>query len=191
MSFKIATQQRCSNRISRSTARTASSTRVRPAGHHLQRTIGNSAMSRLLTTNHIQAKFTVSNPGDASEREADRVAGEVMRMPEPEATDEKRGSAQPHDEQKGKIVATKPFVLPDPPAATTARAPLRGPTSAVGYGGGPNLHGQADAVFDRGKKKISNLKTSRATRCDCAATQSCMKATATLEVTYSVKVTIT
>lgn len=85
MSLKIATQQRSSNRISRSTAKTvSSSTRVRPPGYHLQRTIGNSATSRLLKTNHIQAKLTVSNPGDAAEREADRVAGEVMRMPEPQ-----------------------------------------------------------------------------------------------------------
>jgi len=36
----------------------------------------------MLATNRIQAKLTVSNPGDASEREADRVAGEVMRRPE-------------------------------------------------------------------------------------------------------------
>jgi hypothetical protein len=84
MGFKILNQQRRSNKISRSTVRTASSTRPRPTGYHLQTTIGNSATSRLLTTNHIQAKLTVSNPGDAAEREADRVAGEVMRMREPQ-----------------------------------------------------------------------------------------------------------
>jgi len=209
MGFKIATQRRSANRISRSIARPAHSTRVRPNGYHLQRTIGNSATSRFLLANHIQAKLNVTSPQDASERKADRVADTVMRMTEPEVTDEKptrvqakppaaqiralvqRESEQPHDEQKGETVAAKPVVLHDGLAATRARAPLRRPTSAVGYGGGPNLHGQADAVFDGGKKKISNLKTSRATGCDCAASQSCMKATGTLEVTYKVKVTIT
>src|ERR1043166_8336787 len=45
-----------------------------------QQRIGNNALGRL-----IQAKLKVSKPGDAYEREADRVADEVMRMPEPGA----------------------------------------------------------------------------------------------------------
>jgi outer membrane protein OmpA-like peptidoglycan-associated protein len=44
----------------------------------LQQTIGNRAVSRFL-----QAKLKVSQPGDVYEQEADRVADEVMRMPEP------------------------------------------------------------------------------------------------------------
>lgn len=43
-------------------------------------TIGNHRLGRL-----IQAKLKVSNPDDGSEREADRVAEQVMRMPEPMA----------------------------------------------------------------------------------------------------------
>jgi len=39
--------------------------------------IGNFATSRLLTTNRIQTKLTVSNPTDSLEREADRVADSV------------------------------------------------------------------------------------------------------------------
>lgn len=50
---------------------------------HLQRTLGNHAVGRL-----IQAKLTISHPGDPYEREADRVADTVMRMAEPEATEE-------------------------------------------------------------------------------------------------------
>lgn len=84
MGFKTATQRRSSNRASRPSARTASSTRSRPPGFHLQRVIGNSATRRLFRAGLIQPKLTVSDPGDASEREADRVAGEVMRMPEPQ-----------------------------------------------------------------------------------------------------------
>jgi hypothetical protein len=44
---------------------------------------GNQAMQRLLSSHGIQAKLTVSQPGDPYEQEADRVADEVMRMPEP------------------------------------------------------------------------------------------------------------
>lgn len=44
----------------------------------LQRSIGNRAVSRLL-----QRKVRVSRPGDADEREADRVAEQVERMPAP------------------------------------------------------------------------------------------------------------
>lgn len=38
---------------------------------------------RILTTPHVQTKLTVGAPGDAHEREADHVADQVMRMPEP------------------------------------------------------------------------------------------------------------
>jgi Domain of unknown function (DUF4157) len=48
--------------------------------HHLQRTIGNRAVGRL-----IQAKLEVSKTGDVYEQEADRVAEQVMRMPNPNA----------------------------------------------------------------------------------------------------------
>jgi hypothetical protein len=43
----------------------------------LQQTLGNRAVSRM-----IQAKLAICNPGDHYEREADRVADRVMRMPE-------------------------------------------------------------------------------------------------------------
>lgn len=48
---------------------------------HLQGMVGNHAVNRL-----IQAKLTISQPGDEYEREADQVAGTVMRMPEPAVT---------------------------------------------------------------------------------------------------------
>src|SRR5256714_10259630 len=46
----------------------------------LQRSAGKRAVGRL-----IQAKLKVSRPGDRYEQEADRVAEQVMRMPEPTA----------------------------------------------------------------------------------------------------------
>ena len=50
---------------------------------HLQRTIGNQAVQHLLRSRSIQAKLAISEPGDVHEQEADRVADQVMRMPEP------------------------------------------------------------------------------------------------------------
>ena len=49
----------------------------------LQRTIGNQAVQRLLKSGALQAKLAVSQAGDIYEQEADRVAEQVMRMPEP------------------------------------------------------------------------------------------------------------
>jgi hypothetical protein len=52
--------------------------RQQPSLHQLQHAIGNRAVGQT-----IQAKLKISEPGDVHEREADRVADEVMRMPEP------------------------------------------------------------------------------------------------------------
>jgi hypothetical protein len=49
----------------------------------LQRTIGNRALEGLLKSGVIQAKLTIGRPGDVYEQEADRVADQVMRMPDP------------------------------------------------------------------------------------------------------------
>src|SRR5262245_33673244 len=46
----------------------------------IQRALGTRAGGRF-----IQAKLTVSQPGDQYEQEADRVAEQVMRMPDPAA----------------------------------------------------------------------------------------------------------
>lgn len=50
----------------------------------LQSSVGNQAVGRLLETRAIQAKLEISQPGDFYEREADRIANQVMRMPDPE-----------------------------------------------------------------------------------------------------------
>ena len=50
----------------------------------LQRSIGNQAIQRLTRSPFIQAKLQISAPEDESEQEADRVADNVMRMPEGE-----------------------------------------------------------------------------------------------------------
>jgi hypothetical protein len=48
---------------------------------HLQRTVGNQAVHRLLDAGFVQAKLTIDRPGDIHEQEADRVADQVMQMP--------------------------------------------------------------------------------------------------------------
>jgi hypothetical protein len=47
----------------------------------LQRNLGNEAMQRLSDSGVIQTKLAIRQPGDPYEQEADRVAEEVMRMP--------------------------------------------------------------------------------------------------------------
>ena len=51
----------------------------------LARRLGNRNLQQLLQARLLQAKLTVNNPHDAFEQEADRVADQVMRMPEPAA----------------------------------------------------------------------------------------------------------
>jgi hypothetical protein len=46
----------------------------------LQQTMGNQVVERLIRSGTIQTKLRVSNPSDAYEQEADRVAEQVMRM---------------------------------------------------------------------------------------------------------------
>lgn len=48
----------------------------------LQRTIGNQAVGRLIKSGVLQAKLKVGQPGDIYEQEAERVAEQVMRMPQ-------------------------------------------------------------------------------------------------------------
>jgi len=49
----------------------------------LQQTIGNQAVQRLLRSRTIQPKLAISQPGDSYEQEADQVADQVMRTPDP------------------------------------------------------------------------------------------------------------
>lgn len=50
----------------------------------VQRTTGIQAIARLLKSGVIQAKLSISQPGDPQELKADRVADAVMRMPDSE-----------------------------------------------------------------------------------------------------------
>jgi len=66
----------------------------------LHRTIGNQAVQRLLKAGVIQAKLKIGQPNDVYEQEADRVAEQVMRMPEDIAVSSRRSAVggQKNDE---------------------------------------------------------------------------------------------
>ncbi|MGB3459402.1 MAG: DUF4157 domain-containing protein [Halobacteriota archaeon] len=65
----------------------------------LQQTHGNRYVQRVVTG--IQAKLKVGQPGDIYEQEADRVADQVMRMPEPQV--------QRQSEEEEELIQTKPL----------------------------------------------------------------------------------
>ena len=70
----------------------------------LQSAIGNQAMRRLIDSPFIQAKLEVSQPEDPSEKEADRVADTVMRMPDTKAEDEpEKVSSEPTPDVQAKL----------------------------------------------------------------------------------------
>jgi len=55
---------------------------IQPSPLQHYRDIGNQAVQRMLETRVIQAKLTIGQPNDIYEQEADRVADQVMSMPE-------------------------------------------------------------------------------------------------------------
>jgi len=69
---------------------------------HLQRTLGNQAVQRLFESGTIQAKLKIGKPGDKYEKEADRVADQVMRMPEPKIS-------RQTEEEEEELVQPKPI----------------------------------------------------------------------------------
>ena len=70
----------------------------------LQRTIGNQVVQRLFKSGVIQAKLKIGQPGDIYEQEADRVAEQVMRMPEPSL---QRQAEEEEEEQE--LIQTNPL----------------------------------------------------------------------------------
>jgi hypothetical protein len=78
----LESEQKCSNFCKRSSGNNSSGS---PADRvlQLQRTAGNQAVQRLMKSRALQAKLRIGQPNDIYEQEADRVAEQVMRMPDP------------------------------------------------------------------------------------------------------------
>jgi hypothetical protein len=100
----------------------------------LQQTVGNQAVLHLLRSGALQTKLAVSQPGDVHEQEAERVAQQVMRMPDQQSVEHT---------QTATILRAK--AVPDrPPMAPPA---MTGPGSAV-PGGGQPLPASTRAFFE-------------------------------------------
>jgi hypothetical protein len=78
---------------------------------HLQRAIGNRAVGQLLAgvSQPVQAKLTVGPAGDQYEREADRIADQVMSMPAPTASGPAGSPIQRQDNPEEEEVQAKPL----------------------------------------------------------------------------------
>ena len=69
----------------------------------LHQTIGNQAVQRLFKSGFIQGKLTIGEPNDKYEKEADEVADQVMRMPEPQV------QRQNEEDEEEEMLQTKPI----------------------------------------------------------------------------------
>ena len=94
------------NPVSRARKTDFSQTISSPIDHilFLQRTIGNQAVQRLFESSVIQAKLKIGQPNDIYEQEADRVAEQVMSMPEPRLQRQAE-----EEEEEEELIQTKPL----------------------------------------------------------------------------------
>ncbi len=87
-------KQKCSNSCKQNTSYSSSGS---PADRilQLQRTAGNQAVQRLIKSRALQAKLRIGQPNDIYEQEADRVAEQVMRMPDPSSVPQSPVNSRP------------------------------------------------------------------------------------------------
>ena len=104
----------------------------------LQRTIGNQAVSGLLQSGRLQ----ISQPGDAHEREADRVADRVMAMPDLQARHRDAGGVR--IERFG-----SPALLMHRQKASGGKPAAKSPKGSIKY--------LRDKSFDNAKLNAKNL----------------------------------
>ena len=119
---------------------------------NLHQTIGNQAVQRLFESGFIQRKLTVGEPNDKYEQEADSVADEVMRMPEPQV------QRQSEEDEEEEMIQTKPIgdqitplvqrqVEPEEEEEETLQAKAEGQTPQVA----PNLESRINALQGGGQ----------------------------------------
>ncbi len=102
----------------------------------MQQTLGNQAVLRMMGRSQpaalpIQTKLTISQPGDKYEQEADRIADQVMRMPEPKvqrvcAECEEKLQRQPmeEEEEEEETLQTKPLAAQITPLVQRQTEPM-------------------------------------------------------------------
>lgn len=88
----------------------------------MQQTLGNQAVQRLYRSGVLQAKLKIGAPGDKYEQEADRVADQVMRMPEPIV---RRQAAEEEEPVQAKPLAAQITPLVQRQPATEEEEPMQ------------------------------------------------------------------
>jgi hypothetical protein len=113
--------------------------------------IGNQAVQRLLRSGAIQAKLAVSQPDDPYEREADRVADQVLQMPEPavEGTPvQGHGQTSQIQRKCGPCQEEETVQRKETPAAAVASTPPVGSSAFSPRGAGHALPGSVRDFFE-------------------------------------------
>jgi hypothetical protein len=125
----------------------------------LHQTIGNQAVQRLFESGFIQGKLIIGKPNDKYEQEADRVADEVMRMPEPQVQrqseeDEEEEMIQPKSigEQITPLIQRQ--VEPEEEEEETLQAKAEGQTPDVI----PSLESRINALQGGGQSLSKETK---------------------------------
>lgn len=72
---------------------------------HLQQTIGNQAVQRMMRSDILQTPLKIGQPGDKYEQEADRVAEQVIRMSEPQVQRQEE-----EEKEEEELLQPKPLV---------------------------------------------------------------------------------
>jgi hypothetical protein len=114
---------------------------------YLQRTIGNQAVSRLIRSKAVQAKLRIGQPGDVYEQEADRVADEVMRMPEMQRQVEE-------EEEEEEMLQTKSREDATPEVSNNLESQI----NAIKGGGRPLAESERDYFEPRFGADFSQVK---------------------------------
>lgn len=78
---------------------------------NLQRTLGNRTAGELLRCGYLQADPHIAPSNDAYEQEAGRIAGQIMRMPEPRS----RHPSETHKNKENTLIQTKSVNTTDKP----------------------------------------------------------------------------
>jgi flagellar motor protein MotB len=107
------------------------------------RNLGNQAVQRMLETRTLQAKLKIGQPNDRYEREADRVADQVMRMPEPGIQRQSTCPECMEEEEEEEIAQAKLVHNKAPPETTGFHGQLRSLK-----GGGQPLPGSTRSFFE-------------------------------------------
>jgi hypothetical protein len=104
---------------------------------HLQKTIGNQAVTQLIQSGAIQAKLTIGKPNDIYEQEADRVADQVMRMSEGSLVSSHSSLGRKEDELEEENIKTPVFTKSETGSTPGVTPDIENSISAMKSGGQP------------------------------------------------------